>query len=238
MIDTHCHILWGIDDGAKDRWECIEMLKSAAKDGIQIIAATSHIKEPIFNNDKDRLHKAKVELEKAIEKHQIGIQIITGAENFVSFSTMHKLKEHQFVPYENSNYLLVEFSWTINMRDHPTRFLHAIIKEGYRPVIAHPERYQWVHQDYSLLKTWQKMGCLLQVNRTSILGLDKREKANQIVKTMLEDGLVDVIASDAHHPYEPRVAKLSDVYQSIASTYGKSKADLYFYHNPAKIIGQ
>lgn len=238
FYDLHCHILYGVDDASKNLTQSMDMLHMASIDGIKVIAATSHLKKGVYDNDIERFDKAIKELQAEIDKKGLDISLIRAAENYVSYNTMHLLKEKRFIPYGNTQYILVEFAWKINVFDDPTRFLKAFIKTGYIPVIAHPERYEWVHKDYSLLFCWRKMGCLFQVNRTSILGLDKHALANTIVKRMLDDDLVDIVASDAHHAYAPRLPKLSDAYHYVEKHYGKQRADRYFIDMPLQIIGE
>lgn len=237
MIDTHCHILWGVDDASTCARESMDMIRIAKNDGVTTICATSHIKDPVYPNDFTSLLTALDALYVEMKRENIDIEIVLGGENYVSHNTMHRLKEGKFVTYNNNGkYMLIEFAWTKNMYDHPTYYIKEIIEAGYIPVIAHPERYEWVHEDYHLLSVWKKMGCLLQVNRTSIFGYDKMKKANEIAKRMLDDDLVDVIASDAHCSYAPRLPKLSDIYRYIETNYGKDKAIRYLEETPRKII--
>lgn len=237
MIDTHCHILWGVDDASIRREQSLDMLHLAISDGVEAIVATSHLKDGMFDNDFNSLSKAFNLLQKAIEEENLGIKIYMGAENFVAQHTIHKLDKNEFIPYNNGKYMLVEFAWTNNIHDHPTRYLEKIIDKGYCPVIAHPERYECVHDDLSILSKWKEMGCLLQVNRTSILQLDKISFANEIALWMLEHDLVDVIASDAHRSYAPRYPKLSDVYQYVSAHYGEEVSKRCLCDNPKKILG-
>lgn len=237
MIDTHCHILWGIDDASTNARQSMDMVRVAIADGIKTIVATSHIKEPIYNNDLQTLTKALDALYREIYREHLDVEIVLGGENFVSHNTIHRLDEGKFVTYNNNGkYMLIEFAWTKNMYDHPTVYIQKILNKGYIPVIAHPERYEWVHDDYSLIKKWRDMGCLMQVNRTSVFGLDKIQAANDTAVKMLNDDLVDIIASDAHCSYAPRLPKLSDIYRFIENNYGKEKAMLYLEINPKKII--
>ncbi len=236
MIDSHCHILWGIDDASKTRSQSIDMIRVAIADGITHIIATPHIKEPIFHNTPHTIERAYTALVQAIHEEQMNIEIVIGAENYVSKHTMYLLNEGGFLPLGKSKYMLIEFAWTINMHDDLTRYIKQIIHAGYTPIIAHPERYEWVHRDYSLIKQWRDMGCLMQLNRTSILGMDKMKLANTFATQMLVDDLVDVIASDAHASYAPRLPKLSDVYTYIKNIYGEEKANRYIIENPKKFI--
>lgn len=237
MIDTHCHILWGIDDASTCSRESMDMIRVAVADGVKTIVATSHIKEPIYNNDLETLTKALDALYVEIYRERLDIEIVLGGENFVSHNTIHRLDEGKFVTYNNNGkYILIEFAWTKNVYDHPSVYIQQILNKGYIPVIAHPERYEWVHDDYSLIKKWRDMGCLMQINRTSMFQLDKIAAANETALRMLNDDLVDVIATDAHRAYAPRLPKLSDVYRYIEDRYGKERAELYLRINPEKII--
>lgn len=237
MIDTHCHILWGVDDASTCARESMDMIKVAIADGVDTICATSHIKDPIYRNDFASILKVLDALYVEMQRENLHINIVLGGENYVSHATMHRLKEGKFVTYNNNGkYMLVEFAWTKNAYDHPSVYLKEILEAGYIPVIAHPERYEWVHEDYDLIARWRNMGCLMQVNRTSVFGWDKIKAANETAQRMLADDLVDVIASDAHSCYAPRLPKLSDVYRYIETHYGAAKAKLYLCDNPKKII--
>ena len=237
MIDTHCHILWGVDDASKTLEASLDMVRLAVADGISGIVATSHIKEGLFENTPQDLEKVVDLLNAEIQKLKLPITIYPGGENYMSYYTMYRLKEGLFATYNHTKYMLCEFAWTKNGKDDPTRFIKTVIDAGYIPVIAHPERYQIVHEDYSLLQKWKDMGCILQVNRTSIFGYDKIANANFVANKMLEDDLIDVIASDAHRAYAPRYPKLSDAYKYVEKRFGKDRADLYFKINPRKILG-
>lgn len=236
MIDIHCHILWGVDDASKTMEESIDMIKVAIADGVDTIAASSHVKPPVFDNSNDSLLEALDALYVELYKQDLHIHIVFGGENYVAHNTIHKLKNNEFITYNKGRYMLVEFSWAKNVYDHPTQYIKQILAKGYIPVIAHPERYEWVHEDYSLVKKWRDMGCIMQVNRTSIFGFDNIEKANTTALRLLEDDLVDAIASDAHTCYAPRLPKLSDAYRFIKEKYGEERAQRYFCEMPKKII--
>lgn len=237
MVDIHCHILWGVDDASRTVSQAIDMVQVAIQDGIDVIVATSHIKYPLYANTLESLQVAHQALLDEIKKRDLQIKIILGAENFVNHKTISLLDEGKFVTFNNDNkYMLIEFAWTKNTFDHPTTYIQKILNKGIIPIIAHPERYEWVHEDYTLVKQWRDMGALMQVNRTSVLSLDKMTQANIFAKRMLDDGLVNIIASDAHHPYPTRHPKLSDVYEYITKHYGAEKAYLYMVENPIKTI--
>ena len=237
MIDSHCHILWGVDDASTSASQSLAMLKLAIEDGVKIIAATSHIKYPLYPNTFAILNDALQQLQQLIKEYNLPIQVIIGAENFFDHRTIGLLEKDQFITYNNAGkYMLVEFAWTKNCFDNPTQYLQQVIDKGIIPVIAHPERYEWVHENYDIIHTWRKMGCLMQVNRTSILQMDKIKQANEVALKLLNDDLIDMVGSDAHSALANRIPILSDVYKYIKDNYGKNRADLYIKINPKKLL--
>ena len=237
MIDSHCHILWGVDDASTSASQSLAMLKLAIEDGVKIIAATSHIKYPLYPNTFAILNDALQQLQQLIKEYNLPIQVIMGAENFFDHRTIGLLEKDQFITYNNAGkYMLVEFAWTKNCFDNPTQYLQQVIDKGIIPVIAHPERYEWVHENYDIIHTWRKMGCLMQVNRTSILQMDKIKQANKVALKLLNDDLIDMVGSDAHSALANRIPILSDVYKYIKDNYGKNRADLYIKINPKKLL--
>ena len=237
MIDSHCHILWGVDDASTSASQSLAMLKLAIEDGVKIIAATSHIKYPLYPNTFAILNDALQQLQQLIKEYNLPIQVIMGAENFFDHRTIGLLEKDQFITYNNAGkYMLVEFAWTKNCFDNPTQYLQQVIDKGIIPVIAHPERYEWVHENYDIIHTWRKMGCLMQVNRTSILQMDKIKQANEVALKLLNDDLIDMVGSDAHSALANRIPILNDVYKYIKDNYGKNRADLYIKINPKKLL--
>lgn len=237
MIDCHCHILWGVDDASKNREQSLDMLRIACADGLEGIVATSHIKPPLFYNDKNSLLAAKFELDKMIKDNELPISIYIGGENYIGNNTLHKLYNDEFITYnDKGKYMLIEFAWTYNTIDDPTYYISEVLKCGYIPVIAHPERYEWVYREYRLVRLWKEMGAMMQLNRTSILGYDKIAFAQVLAEKILDDDMADIIASDAHRCFAPRYPKLSDCYRYVEKRWGKEKAELYFNINPKKLI--
>lgn len=236
MIDIHCHILYGVDDSIKTPEDTLAMLKMACEDGIQIVCATSHVHYK-YPNQKQKLHKCCNEVKKLIEKENLAITLIESSELFLSQDTKEFLDEPYFSPYENSRHVLVEFPWKPEDGNGDVdALLEQLIARNYIPVIAHPERYEQVFHDFSLVYKWKKMGCLLQVNRTSILGLDKLSYAQELAIKLMDEGIADVIASDSHGPYGKRYPILSDVYAYVAHRYGEQRANQYFYEVPKQIL--
>lgn len=225
-VDCHCHILYGVDDASKNWEESLAMLKIAVQDGIDCIVATSHVHYKFPKNNSRRFDEALKQVQQLIVDHQLPIRVVKGAEIYFSHLNEGVMDDDRLITMGNSRCVLTELPWVKDERDQEAEVvIQELMKRGYIPVIAHPERYAIVHEDYDLLRRWRQMGCYLQCNRTSLLGLDRLPIANEIAQRMLDDGLIDLVASDAHRSFEPRIPVLSDVYEFINIKQGSTIAE-------------
>lgn len=194
MIDIHCHILPGIDDGAKDIDTTEKMLRLAADDGVKQIIVTPHYEET-------RYQPSLVEIEQKLELIRpiaapLGIEVYPGMEVYLTPDTPNDLKEGRLLTLAGSRYLLVEFP-SQQIPPYAERVLFEIMLQGIIPVIAHPERnYEIINHPNRLIKLLDK-GALTQVNSWSVLGYFGKEAA-QCARVLLHHGLAHFLASDAH----------------------------------------
>jgi len=132
---------------------------------------------------------------------------------------------------------LVEVPWNKNLLfDVDENEVLAKVKEmGYRVLIAHPERYPLIQNDYSKLAYWKSLGYDFQVNRSSLLDT-KNEIIHDLAWRMMDDGYCDVIGSDAHRYTGLRVNKLKDIYDILADKYGILEAKRLIHDNPQRLI--
>ena len=143
MIDLHCHILPGVDDGAASLEESLSMARLAVDSGVRAIAATPHCDpESGFDNYRSReLAQRFLRLEQAVQREKLPLRIHAGMEVFVTPSTPRLLREGQLLTLGGSGYLLAEFDFQCGAA-FAERMLSALRQEGVRPVVAHPERYR------------------------------------------------------------------------------------------------
>lgn len=237
IIDTHCHILWGVDDASKCEADTLKMLEIAEADGIDFILATSHIHPKFPNNNQATFHEAFLRVKALIAKHQLKIQVLEGAELYFNEERLSILEDDHCIPLHNTRYLLVELPWVHDESAmHETQIIQYVLDHGYLPIIAHPERYEVLHANPELVDEWIAMGCLMQVNRTSLLGLDSIPMANEFAQKMFEKNQIQIIGSDAHRATLPRVPVLSDVYEWIKSRKGSDVADALCGGNAERIL--
>lgn len=235
-IDTHNHITWGVDDGIETIEETRDSLASAANDGIEKIILTPH-----YIPGKYSIENIK-EIDKRMKELQgialnYNIQVYLGSELFLNQEYLNMVDQKMFHTLANSRYVLVEFDLRkdIGNNTNAEEYLYELGIRKYIPVIAHVERYFHEQLDLVRVQQWIAMGCVIQVNRTSILGLHgttNKENALQLLK----QGLVHIVASDAHRASGSRVCIMSDVYRKIHKLYGVENANLLCCENPERIL--
>lgn len=197
MIDIHCHILPGVDDGAACLEESVEMARMAAFSGVSAVAATPH-----FEGTEAALPRLAVfrqrlaALRAAVEDARIPLTIHSGAEILCLPETPELAAMHRLPVYEGTNYILTEFFFEERFSYMDT-MLSRLASHGYRPVVAHPERYMAIQRQPERLAQWVERGWLLQMNKGSLLGAFGG-KAEDTAHALLALGLVHALASDAH----------------------------------------
>lgn len=235
MYDIHCHILYGVDDGADTLQESLEMAQIAYESGTKAVAVTSHSNcspsNPNFWDDdfKERFNK----LSAAITEAGIPLKLLTGQEIFCKGNFIEYLKAGKLITLNNSRYPLVEFPFTEHS-DDVFRKIQKLISEGFVPVIAHPERYSFVAESFESLIKLKKMGCLIQLNMGSLKGKLGKTAHDLAVKTLSYE-LADVVASDGHSPFM-RTPCLGEAHEYITERFSAKTADLLLSKNPLTIL--
>jgi protein-tyrosine phosphatase len=238
MIDTHSHVLFGVDDGAQTVEESIEMLKVAQEDGLTKVITTSHSVPGIkYENDATHLNDIYHQVQEEMKKQDIKVELILGSEIMLTPLSLEWLRDHKAQTLNNTSWVLVEIPWNKNLLfDIDEDKALAKVKEmGYRVLIAHPERYPLIQNDYRRLAYWKSLGYDFQVNRSSLLDT-KNEIIHDLAWRMLDDGYCDVIGTDAHKYTGMRVNKLKDIYDILAERYGASEANRLIHDNPQRLI--
>lgn len=235
MVDIHIHIVPGMDDGAQTLSEGIEMAAMAWESGVKVLAATIHANLPGESTENLRLRyirHLKLFKEK-LEEHQIPIKICGGMEIFAHGNYIEQLKEKKLLTLNASNYPLVEFPM-----DVPAHIIYYNIVElqqaGYRPVLAHPERYECVQKVPAHVYEWHEMGAAIQINKGSILGRFGTE-IQKTAESLLKHQLVSVVSSDAHG-VEIRTPEMRETAERLRYLCGNYGAELLLKINPTRIL--
>lgn len=235
MVDIHCHILYGVDDGSFDLRESLEMLETAREGGTTVVVATPHCNIPgMFSNYWcDELSQKLSTLNSALERDGAEIRVVSGQEIFATDEIARLLKEGKVITLNSSRYALIEFDFgEYSLAAYS--MLESVIAEGYVPVVAHPERYGFVYEEEDAARRLKSMGCLLQVNKGSLKG-SFGMKAKKTAYRLLDASLADFVASDAHGPYV-RTPFLADAFEAVSAMYSDEYAKRLFVENPSLVL--
>lgn len=229
MIDLHSHILPELDDGAQSLSEALAMARMAVDSGITAMVATPHC---VDDRTKD-VHAAWQLLREALQENGIPLKLYPGMEIFGTVDTVRLLKEGRLFTLNGSRYPLVEFSFQ-SSGEEETYILSSLCKAGYRPIVAHPERYVYIQRNPRLANQWHRMGCLMQVNRGSILGRFGRG-AQAMGVELVERGFAAVVATDAHSS-RMRTPWMRDIREVLAKEVSPQCARTLLLDNPKRIL--
>lgn len=193
MIDMHTHILPLVDDGAKTFQLACEMLAEEINNGVDTVILTPHfLSHKDLYNGKEDLELRFEEFKERVKDFNINLQL--GCEIYYNRSLLEMLSNNQVVTLNKSKYILVEFNLD-NPNEDIDEAVYNIICRGFKPIVAHVERYAYV--TYEDVKQYRETGALIQVNSSSILG-DFGRKPQKLALKLIKNGLVDFIASDCH----------------------------------------
>jgi len=197
FVDIHSHLLPGIDDGAKDMDTSIALLLKMASYGIKNFITTPHVLGSVYPNSSEVIKQKLAAVKKELEKREIkGISIQAAAEYMLD-GEFSALLDQKDILVLKDNYILVEmsyFSAPINLYE----LLFEIQLKGYKPVLAHPERYNFYHTDFKSYYKLKQAGCLFQLNLLSLT--DQYGKGVQKTsEKLLKENLYDFVGTDTHH---------------------------------------
>ena len=234
MIDIHTHILPGLDDGAADIYDSIEMAALAYENGTKAVVATPHCNIPglygnYFGKEYRRVFKETKEI---IQREQPGLLLLAGMEVYTTEDVPRLLTDGKIFPINRSRYVLMEFDFAEDP-DFADRMLRQGREVRAVPVVAHAERYEFVQDDPAAVWRWKQMGCEIQVNKGSFLGRFGT-RAKETAFELLNHNLVTAAASDAHSPVR-RTTCMADAYEYLRKAYPKKYLDVLFHVNPRNI---
>lgn len=221
MIDLHCHILPGVDDGPKD-WEMsLEMAKAAVDEGITHILATPHHMNRHWMNPKSEVLMLVNELQERIDNENIPLTIFPGQEVRLHGEILQNIQKDEICFIDEFNqYILIEFP-TATVPDYADRLFYEMQSAGITPVIVHPERNHAILKDPSILYDFVSRDILAQLTAASYLGLFGKE-IEKLSTQLIEHNLVHFLASDAHN-VTSRKFYMKEAFRKLEKEYGKEK---------------
>lgn len=233
MIDIHCHLLFGVDDGPEKIEDSIAMLKVAKEQGITNIVLTPHYRRGMFKFDGNLVLEHKNALEPYAD--ELDIKLHLGTEIHVNGDILEYLEDGKVLSLAASEYVLTEYEYHTDY-SYLFKMTQELIRHGYIPVIAHVERYECLVKQPNRLETLQEIGALVQMNAGAIIGEDGYAM-KQFCKKALKHGWVDIVASDSHD-VKKRACYMEDCYDYVSDKYGEKLAYRLMIKNPKKIINE
>lgn len=233
FIDMHCHCLPGIDDGARNMEESLQMLQQAYADGIRRVIATPHFHHRRGHVSKEVICRKVMEVQEAIKETCPDLEIYSGNELYYSSSLSELIAEEQICTLANSRYVLVEFSPDIEYGEIRKALLN-IQSQGVWPILAHIERYLCLVKKPALVEELVEMGVYLQVNASGVLGNYGR-KEKKLIKKLFSKHMISFVATDAHDT-ERRKQELSQAAEYVKKKFGESMVELCFWRNQQAVI--
>ena len=231
MIDLHCHILHGVDDGPREIGESIIMARMAAHDGITHIVATPHF----LYEEKQKNEEMMTSLEAlrgAVSEKDIPVTLLSGADIRLSYGLLKGLEKRDIPVVNNSRYFLLELPEPIP--PSPTNFFFTAATNGFVAIITHPERNGSLLSFPGKMEALRDSGALFQLTAMSITG-EFGVQIKAFCHMLLKKGLADFVASDAHDP-SMRKPVLSRAYREVVRICGEKEAQRIFYENPAAVL--
>jgi protein-tyrosine phosphatase len=226
MIDIHCHILPGLDDGAESTEVACAMAEMAIADGITHVIGTPHA-SPEYKFVPELVRQRRDEIQARFEGR---IVLATGCDFHLSFENLQDIRQNATrFTLNQKNYLLVEFA-DFSIPPSLDQALHELQLAGLHPIVTHPERNPLIRAQPERLFKWLRQGCYVQVTAQSLLGRFGRS-AQEAAEGWLDAGAVHFLASDAHN-VTSRPLRLKEAFDLLAKTRGEDVARALLVENP------
>jgi protein-tyrosine phosphatase len=193
--DMHSHLLAGLDDGVKSHEEAVQLIQNFHRLGYTKVITTPHIMSDYYRNEPDQIIAKAVELNKLLQDNHISVMVEAAAEYYLDENLSIAINEEKRLLTFGSNYLLFETNF-FSEPYYLNEFIFNAITQGYKPVLAHPERYQYMTMEKA--EDLRDRGVLLQLNIPSVAGYYGKSIERMAVK-FIEAGWIDLVGSDCHN---------------------------------------
>lgn len=233
FTDIHIHALYGVDDGSKTEAEMLAMVDASYADGVRTLCVTPHYHPGYFGDNQEKIGTAFSALTEYTRQKYPELELCLGNELRYSRDCVSWLRSGQCRTLNGTQYVLVDFSES-EEKQMITDGLERLLNAGYRPVLAHVERYRSLWGQTRLIRSLLENGVLLQMDAQSLLGrfgfLIQRQ-----CKTLLREGAVELICSDSHDVRD-RPPELSRCFQVVQNKYGHNYAKALFCDNGKRLL--
>lgn len=195
--DMHNHLLPGLDDGCPDVNTSISLLNGLLELGFSSITSTPHIISDLYPNSLSTISSAYQQYQQAINDVGLNVPTNFAAEYMLNFDFDEILEKKEVLTFGTEKYLLLEMSYAVKSPNLKEAVFNALIN-GYTPILAHPERYNYMHHSFADYETLVDSGCELQLNLLSVLGY-YGPQVKAIAIKLIQHKLVSWLGTDLHH---------------------------------------
>lgn len=194
--DMHSHLLPGLDDGSQNVEDSVSYIKGLYNLGYRKFICTPHIISDLYPNNRQTIEPAYQLLKNRLAEENLPVELLFSAEFMVNIDFEDMISQNQLLPF-GDNYLLIEMSYLApspNIKD----VIFELIMKGYKPVLAHPERYSYYHHHVELIEEFRESGCLLQLNLLSLTGYYGKG-VKKVGEYLTQHKMVSFAGTDLHH---------------------------------------
>ncbi|MFW6299098.1 MAG: tyrosine-protein phosphatase [Bacillota bacterium] len=228
MIDTHSHLLPGVDDGVQNEEDALAILKAYSKDGVKGVCLTPHYALLRGFHEEKAYYETRFEaLKKQVKAAGIEIDLYLGSE-IDEYDNLEAIIEKSHT-MNNTHYVLIDFGMR---KAEIEEVVYTLKMKGYQTVVAHPERYRYMN-----IEAWKKVrneGGLLQVSAAHLIK-EGSKRSQKMAMELFKEDMIDLVASDIHHPdYAKSMVK---AYKFVKKKKDKATADRLFDTTPKKVLG-
>ena len=194
-VDMHSHLIAGIDDGAQTLDDSVVLVKGLKEFGFHSFYTTPHVMSDFYRNSSATILQGAEDLNNRLDSEQLNTNIHPSAEYYFDENFARLVNENDLLPIKNE-YILFEFSY-LNEPENPFPLIHKIRDLGYKPVLAHPERYPFYFGRQDALRAVREHGAYFQININSLAG-HYGPQSTHAAHWMIEEGIIDFLGTDIH----------------------------------------
>lgn len=233
MVDIHCHVLPGVDDGADFILESIRMLRMAVANGITDIIVTPHYKANHHSASPESIYKKLADLRESVEYRRIPIRLYPGNEIMYYSGVVEDLDKGKVLTLAETDHVLVEFKPGVYHEDI-RRAMMEIWEAGYQPILAHVERYECMVRQPEYAIELSNMGIEIQTNYDAVMG-GQGSAVRKCIQTLLDERVIDYLGTDAHNSTE-RTPQPGSCIAYLYKHYEKEYVEAITYRNGKRLI--
>ncbi len=234
LADMHIHALYGVDDGARTEEEMRAIVTKSYEEGVRVMCVTPHFHPRYFGDNREGVQTAFDGLKEYARENLPKLMLFRGNELRYDKGAPAWVNQGDCHTLNGTDYLLFDFLMDDD-RDFIVDGVRDIQRSGYRPVLAHAERYTAFHKDWRTLRSMKEDGVVIQMNAGSLEGDYGRAIMKQ-ARTLMDYGIVDVVGSDTHRPDSGRYYSLARTAETIRKKYGEAAAEALCRRNIIEIL--